>query len=225
MATAQYRVVRRNTPPQQNEAWDGPFWASVPVLEVSNFHPKSTEHHPRTRVKLAHTGDAVHTYFRVNDQYVISRHQGLHAPVSNDSCVEFFFRPKPDKGYFNFEVNCGGSLLVFYIENHKRTPEGFEKFTKLSPELANKVKIETTMPKVIEKEIAEPVEWSLRYTIPLDILEHHAGPVRPLSGQTWRGNFYKCASECSKPHWATWSPIGEQLNFHLPEYFGELTFE
>ena len=41
----------------------------------------------------------------------------------------------------------------------------------------------------------------------------------------WRGNAFKCADETSHPHWASWAPIGEALNFHAPGWFGDLDFE
>ena len=41
----------------------------------------------------------------------------------------------------------------------------------------------------------------------------------------WFDTFFKCADESSHPHWASWSPLGAELNFHTPEYFQELYFE
>jgi len=32
--------------------------------------------------------------------------------------------------------------------------------------------------------------------------EHYVGPLGPLTGQVWRGNFFKCAEDNSHPHWA-----------------------
>ena len=37
-------------------------------------------------------------------------------------------------------------------------------------------------------------------------------------------NFFKCADDSSHPHWASWAPIGEALNFHQPQYFAPLRF-
>jgi hypothetical protein len=46
-----------------------------------------------------------------------------------------------------------------------------------------------------------------------------------LSGQAWRGNFYKCGDETSHPHWGMWAPIREGFTFHQPRFFGTLHFE
>ena len=56
-------------------------------------------------------------------------------------------------------------------------------------------------------------------------MEQYVGRLCNLPGQTWRGNFYKCADRSSHPHWASWSPLGEPLNFHTPQFFGPLRLE
>jgi len=43
-----------------------------------------------------------------------------------------------------------------------------------------------------------------------------------MSTKVFRGNFFKCGDETSHPHWASWSPISEELNFHRPETFGSI---
>jgi len=67
-----------------------------------------------------------------------------------------------------------------------------------------------------------PVEWCLEYAIPVALFEAYAGSLGNLASQTWRGNFFKCADATSHPHWASWAPIGEELNFHQPEFFAPL---
>ncbi len=222
---ASYHIARRESAPEAAEAWDGPFWRDAPPLDVGHFHHASTDHRPRTQAKLAHTDEAIHVFFRVEDRYVLSRRTELHATVCRDSCVEFFVEPLPGKGYFNIEINCGGTMLLFFIEDETPTPEGFKRYTRVPAELAERITITPSMPSRIDEEITDPCTWTLRYTIPLSLFEHYLGRLGPLGGRQWRGNFYKCADESSHPHWASWSPIGEVLSFHLPRTFGELHFE
>jgi len=66
--------------------------------------------------------------------------------------------------------------------------------------------------------------WTLRFYIPFAVFENYVGPLGEVAGQSWRGNFFKCAEDCSHPHWAAWSPVDE-FNFHLPRCFGTLRFE
>ena len=81
------------------------------------------------------------------------------------------------------------------------------------------------MPRHVPDEIAQPVEWRLQLAVPVALLEKYVGPLRPLAGSEWQGNLFKCADATSHPHWAAWSAIGDELNFHAPQYFGRLRFE
>ncbi|MGW8258023.1 MAG: carbohydrate-binding family 9-like protein, partial [Thermoguttaceae bacterium] len=162
--------------------------------------------------------------FHVEDRYVICTHSKFQDPVCQDSCVEFFVQPRPSAGYFNFEINCGGTLHSAYIEDPRRTPDGFARFKLLSAEDGRRVLIAHSMSKLVSPEKPGPVIWQIGCKIPLAVLETYVGPLGPLPGQVWRGNFFKCADKSSHPHWASWAPIGEKLNFHQPKYFAPLRF-
>lgn len=195
-------------------------------LEVASFHSKSSDHRPITHARLVHDGAALRVSFRVQDRYVRAVREAYQDLVSRDSCVEFFVQPMAGRGYFNFEWNCGGTMLLFYVEDPARVPgDFFRKYSVVPSELGGLVRVETSLPSRVDPEIEQPVTWTLDATIPLAVFEAYLGPLGPLSGQTWRGNFFKCAEEVSKPHWASWSPIGEQLRFHQPDRFGDLFLE
>lgn len=198
-------------------------WERLPVAEVSQFLPQSSEHHPRTHARLAHDTQRLFGRFEVEDRYIRCTRTGYGSEVWKDSCVEFFAEPKPGRGYFNFEFNCGGAFLVNHIVDPTRTPAGFKQFTRLPEAEAKVIQVRTTLPAVIEPEITGPVEWTLEFSIPFSLFEPYVGPVGEVAGQMWRGNFFKCAEDNSHPHWAAWSPVDE-FNFHLPRCFGELRF-
>ncbi len=103
------------------------------------------------------------------------------------------------------------------------TAEGFKEFVRLSETVARAVRVRSSLPPVSEPEITEAVTWTLEFFIPFALLEEDVGPLGEVAGQTWRGNFFKCAEENSHPHWAAWSPVDE-FNFHRPHCFGELRF-
>lgn len=138
--------------------------------------------------------------------------------------MEFFIEPRPGRGYFNFEFNCGGAFLCNHIVGPTRLPGGFKQASRLPETVARQVCVQASLPRLVDPEIAEPVDWALQFFIPFALLEDYLGPLGEVSGQTWRGNFFKCAEENSHPHWAAWSPVDE-LNFHLPRCFGEIHFE
>ncbi len=206
------------------EPWDAPRWQAAEEARIEQFHAASSPHRPLAAAKLVYDAANLYLRFRVEDRYVVARHTHFQDPVCQDSCVEFFVQPRPTGGYFNFEINCGGTLLCYYIEDPARTANGFAKFTRLSGEHGRRIQIVHSLPALVVPERHEPVVWHIGCAVPLDVLEASAGPLGPLAGQSWRGNFFKCADGSSHPHWASWAPIGEALNFHQPQYFAPLHF-
>jgi len=200
-------------------------------LEVKHYHPAGSGHKPVVRARMVYDDEALYGIFHVQDRYVVCTHPGFQSHVFKDSCVEFFVRPKQDQGYMNFEMSCGGHLLSYYIRDWRRKTkpvdldDEFVDRTKVPWEIGQKVRIFHSMPETLPKEIEKPVEWFLEFHIPFEVLEHYVGPVRPVTGQQWRGNFNKCADGSSHPHWGTWSSLGEELNMHQPDKFGILRFE
>lgn len=193
-------------------------------LQIKHFRPEGSGHRPQTLLQLLHDNDSIYGLFQVQDRYVRCVYQNCGDPVYRDSCVEFFVMPKPQCGYFNFEFNCGGTLLCFYITDGTRVSGGgFKEAFKLNAADLASVQVNSSMPKVVEPEISEPVSWWLTFQIPVAVMEKFVGKIGALSGQAWRGNAYKCGSGTSHPHWGAWAPVDE-LNFHLPRCFGELRF-
>ncbi len=188
---------------------------------VSNRRPESSDHTPTVKFRVLRGQKFLYVRFDVNDRYVRSVQTEFNSPVCTDSCVEFFVEPKPGRGYFNFEINAGGTLLCSHIVDPTRTPNGLAKFTALTPDECRTVEIISTMPRTVDPEITDPIQWSVRYRIPLAIFEQHIGEVD--FDHPWRANFYKCGDKTSHPHWLSWSPV-TALNFHLPECFGTLEF-
>jgi hypothetical protein len=204
-------------------AWSDPAWAAAETLEVTHFRPESSNHRPRTLVKLLYSEEGIHGMFQVHDQYVRCTRSKYFDEVWKDSCVEFFAQPKPDRGYFNFEFNCGGAFLCNYIIKPDRAPGGFKEAVKLPWEVGRQIQVRSSLPSIVEKEIVEPTVWTLQFFIPFSLFEPFAGKLGKIPGQVWRGNFFKCAEEVSHPHWASWLPVDE-FNFHLPRCFGNIRF-
>jgi hypothetical protein len=220
-----YTLRRARRTPELRGLWPEGSWAEVPALEVAHFHPKSSDHRPHTQAKLQFDDRYLYVHFRVQDRYVRAVSRRFQDPVWADSCVELFARPREDRGYFNFEMSCGGVLLLYYIEDPARTTDGFVKYTKVDKEHLRGFKVYHSLPRRVDPEMPDPLDWSVEYRIPLGLFAAYLGSPPPTAGATWRGNLFKCAEACSHPHWASWAPIGEELNFHQPERFGELSFE
>jgi hypothetical protein len=221
--TRVYPVSPARPRPALRDRWADAAWRGVPGLAIDCFRPESSAHRPRTRVKLVRGDRSLYGLFQVADRYIRSIHTGFQAPVYRDSCVEFFVQPRPDRGYFNFEFNCGGAVLASYITDPTRTADGFKGFRPLTPADGRLIRVGTSLPAVVDPEIAAPRTWYLAFQIPFDLLARYAGTFPVGEGAIWGANFYKCGDDTSHPHWAAWSPV-DALNFHRPHCFGRLRF-
>ena len=177
---------------------------------------------PKTEIKMMYNEEYIYVIFRVEDKFVRAVNTDINSPVSKDSCVEFFFTPGKDisVGYYNLEVNCGGTPL-FRFQKKRKVGE-----IKVSNEDIKRIKIAHSLPKVVEPEIKEPTTWLIEYGIPIKMLDKYHDITKPEKGVIWRANFYKCGDATSNPHYLTWNKIVHPVpNFHLPEFFGEIEFQ
>jgi hypothetical protein len=220
-----YLVRRVLSPLPEEFGLKHPFWVQANELEISRFHSRSSDHRPRTRVRALHDSTNLFVRFDVDDRYVISRATDYQDMVCFDSCVEFFFRPKVDRGYFNLEIDCGGTALWHYGEDQGVTDIHLLRRTPLSAEHGRKLKVCLSMGAVVFPERAEPTRWSIGCCIPLSVVAQYVGAMGDTRNWRWDGNFYKCADRCSHPHWASWAPMPERLNFHQPGTFRPILFE
>ena len=201
--------------------WDSSGWKDIAPLDLTYYMGDKPTHIPKTQAKLMYDSNALYVIFRVEDKYIraVAQHQGN---VCRDSCVEFFFTPSEDieTGYFNLEMNCGGTMLF----HHQLVPR--KNLTVIAEEDCSHIEIFNSLPKTIETEIQIPTVWTIFYRVPFDILEKYSKVAKPRKGVVWRANFYKCANATSHPHWLTWSKVNRQRpDFHVPQSFGKLQFE
>lgn len=201
--------------------WDKPAWEKVKPVTIENRMGEEPRFRPLTAAKVLYDATNVYVIFRVHDKFVKSTVTSYNGHVSGDSCVEFFFSPNSAEPghYFNLEVNAGGTPLIFFITNPRKS------FTKLPDELISKIEIAHSLPAVVDPEITEEVTWTIECRIPLEILKQYTNVTMPRPNVIWRANFYKTGSDTSNPHYYTWSPVSNpEPNFHLPAYFGTLIF-
>ncbi|MCX7043964.1 MAG: carbohydrate-binding family 9-like protein [Candidatus Sumerlaeota bacterium] len=221
-----YLIRRAKQPPALEGQWDEAPWDQAPALDINHFHRMSSDHHPLTQAKALYNEKGIYVAFKVMDRYMRCVWTERMDPVWLDSCCEFFVRPKPGKGYFNFEINCGGALLASYVWDWRRDEAGkLAGSEPIEDTLASEVAIYHSMPSFVSPEIETPTEWRLEYFIPFSLFEVHVGALGEIAGKEWRANFYKCGDETSHPHWASWAPIGDALNFHVPDHFAPIVFE
>jgi len=202
-----YRVKQTSVRPKLLGKWDGPIWNVAETIEVAHFLRHSSDHHPNTLAKLLYDDHAIYGIFKVWDRYVRCRATEFQGDVWTDSCVELFVQPEGAKGYFNLEMNCGGTCLCSYMIDPTRVGDTHKEFIPLSEEDGARIYIFHSLPKIVDPEIEDETEWVLEFALPFSVLAKYAGALESPRGRTWRANLFKCAEEVSHPHWASWAPV------------------
>ena len=134
--------------------------------------------------------------------------------VWEDSCCEFFISHPTDGTYYNFELNCIGTLLAA----KRRSRNDADMF---GPEELSIIIRHTTLERKEYEENGSIYCWSNAIAIPFDLMGMDATAL-PASA---RANFYKCADKAAHPHYLSWNRIEiPSPDFHRPDFFGELIF-
>lgn len=227
MEKKSYIVRKARTAPSLNaipgEKAQG--WDEAKTGAIDIWHRASGAVRPVTFFRALYDNHNLYLRFDVMDTFVKALHTTPNSAVCQDSCVEFFIQPASGKAYFNFEVNCIGTMLLYEIRDARRMEKNgrtiFADFNPVPLEWARQVEIHTSLTDKILKPIKEPLAWSVAYRIPLALFTAAIGQCSIRKGDVWRGNFFKCGGS---DHWAMWSDIGKELNFHQPAKFGEIVF-
>ena len=198
-------------------------WSNCETMHIDQPAPGNWPYRPETELRLQYDDDGLYGLFRVRDDAIRCVARKFQDSVCDDSCVEIFLRPMHGVGYSNFEINASGVMLTMHIEDETRTPDGFKSFRYLTADEVKDVRIFHTLPDRIPEEINTLTEYRVGFFLPFSLFKALYGSPIPTAGTIWRGNAYKCGDLTSKPHYLCWSRVGE-LNFHMPEYFGELLF-
>lgn len=135
--------------------------------------------------------------------------------VWQDSCCEFFISHPTDGTYYNFEMNCIGTLLTA----KRKSREDYVHFKK---DQLQQVKRFTTLPRKKTDINGEMFSWSVGMFIPFHLIgiDPHNLP------KELHANFYKCGDKTEHIHFLSWSPIHcARPDFHRPEFFGTLRLE
>ena len=217
----QYNAKYIGKAPAMDLDWDS--WKDAETVELTHLRQESSDHRPVVFARLFHDKTHIYGIYKVEDRFVKVTHVGYQQSVCRDSCVEFFFKPSVGPGYFNLEMNAGGSFLFYYVRNNHQLGETYLDFSEVDERYGSLVQVKGSMPTRVEPEIGTPVTWFAQFSLPIEALEHYCGRIGSLNGQQWTCNFYKCADECSHPHWLSWAPVPLR-NFHLPECFKPLHF-
>lgn len=164
---------------------------------------------PQTRFQMAHSEHFIYLHFEVEEEFVKGQYMRPNENVWEDSCVEFFLSLDQKETYYNFEFNVLATGLIGY------GPAVKSERNRLSNEQVDSV---DACVQLVKKDGVK--KWESYLLIPKRIF----GEVS-FSGKTYHANFYKCGDGLPDPHFMAWNNIDNATpNFHLPQFFGEVSF-
>mgnify|MGYP005629962841 CR=1 FL=1 len=223
----QYTIRHASVPLGAPTAELNPALWSTECISVDHFPWEDSGHRPKVCARALWDEHFLAVRFDVEDRYVRAVAQNFNDSVCLDSCVEFFVAPSADPAqdaYFNFEVNCGGTILLHRCASGAERAAGGSN-DNVTAEDGATIRMAHTLPKIVEPELEDPTNWAIEYHVPWSLFEAYFGAVTPSAGTTWRANFYKCGDRTSHPHWASWSPVDTpRPNFHQPAFFQPIHF-
>lgn len=175
--------------------------------------PKQFPYHPKVRFAIAYGPDCIFIKYLVEEKDIMAAGGQPNSYVYKDACVEFFISFDDTQGYYNFEINCIGTVLAGF-------GKGKPKRELLPTQFVRQVRTQSL---ITRNAAGENVAWEMTVAIPF-ISFCYSQPA-PLKGKKARANFYKCGDLLPQPHYVSWSNIeAPEPNFHLPKFFGELSF-
>ncbi len=156
---------------------------------------------------MAYNDDSLFLHFDVVENHLKAQYLNDNESVWEDSCVEVFIKKPNDTHYFNFEVNCIGTLLAA-----KRTGRSDAEHFDES-RLARIIRV-ASMPRQKIDLQSVGSRWEMTLAIPFSVIECDGAPEELMA------NIYKCGDKTAVPHFLSWAPIDTPTpDFHRPEFF------
>lgn len=203
--------------------------AAVSMWDVRYIDDPQPHTRP-TEVRMLWDDDNLYIFFLATDPDVWSVLTEHDANLWEDEVVEIFFDPMGEAlNYAEFEINPLNTVLDLLVT---RTPSR-KSFFEWSPELYTATQVggtandDTDTDQYWSMEMALP--WQSLITELIELTGDRALP--PQNGDMWRFNFYRYErlrtngrETRNNIEYSAWSPTGE-INFHMPERFGMVTFK
>lgn len=191
---------------------------TVEAQQISNCNwPERAPYRPEASFRAFHTGEFLVIRYDVREESTRAEASEDGGRVWEDSCVEFFISPGSDDVYYNFEANCIGRMHI----GHRKAGGSAELADGQTYGSIRRIASMQCGPYSLKE---EPADWNLTLIVPASAL--YADSIRSWDGLKCTMNFYKCGDKCAREHFLSWAPIeNEKPNFHLPAFFGKVSFE
>ena len=179
-----------------------------PCAPISNYRWQQ-DYTPRAEAFLAWNDRALRVCLTAWEQEIRCELRGRNDLVCTDSCLEFFFAPKPKEvPYFNFEVNPLGVLYVGFSPSGDRA--GSDKIPDARICIGR----------------GPASFWQVAYDVPYEFIRRFVPDFAIAPGSEIQANFYKCGEYTATPHWGSWNPIELPApDFHQRPFFGRILVE
>ena len=152
---------------------------------------------PLTTVSLAHNSGHLLADFFVRCNYLRAINSETNSRVFEDSAVIICIKPRPAvEEYYYFEFNCIGTVAGCI-----RRPD--KEVEVISADKLHRIKCTPSSGTRPFRELEGRFAWNILVELPLDIL----GLVANGFPVEVKGNFYKCASGTSQPHFLSLIPV------------------
>ena len=176
--------------------------------------PDRFPYHPDTSFAIARSRTHIAVLYHVRCLDLRAMALEDNGPVWEDSCCEFFASDPHDGTYYNFEMNCIGTLLGAKRRNR-------EDCTHYPPERLADVTRYSTLARKQRDLSGKIFGWSVGMAVPLEMI----GIDPSHLPSSIRANFYKCADKTVHPHFLAWNRVVSPTpDFHRPDFFGDLLF-
>ena len=179
-----------------------PFCA-LPYAEIKLYPWDESGYCPEARAYAAHCEQGLIVLMCAEEETIIAAETRFGGAVCRDSCLEFFFNPRPSRQseYINIETNCAGTMHIGFGSGR----ENRRVLTEIPDGL------------IVSRSEHNGAWWAVCYLLPCSLTGEFE--------KEFRANFYTC-DETMHEHYGTWNPvIAGHPDFHRPECFGILHLE
>ena len=165
----------------------------------------------KTFVKAAYDDNYLYFTFKCEDDYKKATMTKYNDKLYEEDVVEIFIDDNNDfKTYIEIEVNPINTVLHYLINNN------------LKGNVLGYARVEEKIDCAILNNTTNG-EWDVEIAIPFsEFVTLINNP--PAIGDKWHMNIYRIdRGQNGSDEYSAWSPTGK-VNFHMPEYFGEIVF-
>ena len=185
----------------------------LPCTPIDYINWKEFPYKPTVTVRMGYSATALAILFEVEENHIRGTIMNDCGRVCEDSCCEFFMSDPLSDKYFNFEINCIGTLLAAKRKSR-------EDFEYLKPSELSEILRFCSLPRTYIDSLVPNQKYWVAEVIPFSILGLNEPPKSIMA------NFYKCGQKCQTPHYLSMAPIDLQApSFHCPQFFQEVIFK